>query len=1501
VKTIARWRRTSAPASERVPVVPARHRASLRLVPAEQVGPAEVGHQLDEICVHPSDSAHRAEARPAGDPARGESGCGPVDLLQQATNGPPQALPYLARLEARFGRPLRHIRAHSGPAARAALEALGADAATLGNEVVLADSRPDFATVAHEVTHALQTGGGPTGAESPEVAAPDSAAEREAGRVAHDVIALPGGDTASAGLSAPLGPGTIALQRAGLAPREEGGVALLERPPDPLAPGLPERAATEPQFEGEPRAAATRGARVLEHEPGRETVPDAGGTVESELQLPPPPEPGVAAEDVALREGVLAQAEAALGAARDVPDLMAAFALAPPTVKAGRQERLGQEITDLAQQESQHYEEELPEFHATLSGEAKLPEPLSVESPAAREVVLEETAPPPAPDPDIPETPAPGHFAANDNVTRLINMFFAGADPAGRAEQIGDSLRDVRTTDPEIPRTPGPPPAVPLEGESDPERLVDQTAEGIAGARAARDEAQAAVLTGPGPEQSQPVQLDQAYAVGVLEQPVVEPVKPAEGAQEYLDKALPAEVQVAFDQQQQRPMQESMVGAVEQAEQAAAERDQARLSEVESTEVQVAELSRGADEQQRDHVREARAAIQDERQATLDAQSDAVRQTETSVEERRDQDRGAIEDRVTADQGLIQERYQAAETDVDDEIRQGEREAEEEKRSAEREAEEQSWWDRAVNFVRRAFSALVAAINTIFDAVRSAVNGILDAAKSFAMELIDAAAAFIKDAIGAFGEFLKFAVDGLLGDVFPGLAAALNEKIDGAVAAAQALVDEVAEGLKAGVAALIDGLKAGLNRILDAFQAGLNLAISFVEAALTGDWSALLRKLLEAVLKVIGVEPERFYAFVGRAEETFRIILDDPLGFLSNLIEGFLGGVRLFAGNILTHLQAGIIAWLTGTLGSAGLNLPERFDLMGVLSLAQQILGLTWQRLRAKAVRLIGEQNVARLEHVVSYLETLIKEGWAGLWQRIQSELATLRDTVLQQIKSFLVERVIMAAITKVATLFNPVGAIVQLVLAAWNLFTFLRDQLQRIFQVVQAVIDAIGDIARGILDPAKAKVEQVLAGLLPLALDLLARLLGLGNVGTKVREIVESVQQTIDRAIDRLIERVMAAFRGEGATATGTSPPAGAAPGAPDGGVIEESFRIIGERHTIRAVITEGQASLLMASETFHGIVAQMTQLLANLRRIYTGPGGYFHGKAQAQQLEQEFARIEDEGVALVRALDRENDPTRERRLAQEGVVRLRKMFDGLGLPEAGQAGPGIAPSHGIANELGTFGRARWFEVYPLSEASLGRGEPAEDDIPGIGVLPGYHKGHLVARSLGGPGGPANVVPMSRDANLTNIGMRRIERDLYEALQRTRGNPEAAPPFIFKYRVTAVYNPSGELQNELEQRVQAAPGSEARLFGLAARESRISDEQLMHELRNPELDSTDGSLRASQAANVRSRLAWHFMAHTFSVDAQVVQQPERDDLRPTISASKPVTNHPRASLEWRG
>ena len=114
--------------------------------------------------------------------------------------------------------------------------------------------------------------------------------------------------------------------------------------------------------------------------------------------------------------------------------------------------------------------------------------------------------------------------------------------------------------------------------------------------------------------------------------------------------------------------------------------------------------------------------------------------------------------------------------------------------------------------------------------------------------------------------------------------------------------------------------------------------------------------------------------------EAIGAILSDPIGFLSNLIDGVKQGFDNFVKNIKTHIITGLIEWLTGSLGGVGITLPENiFSLPGIFDLALQIMGLTWDYFRSRAAKLLGEKVVSAMEYGFDLFLKIKNEGGDGL------------------------------------------------------------------------------------------------------------------------------------------------------------------------------------------------------------------------------------------------------------------------------------------------------------------------------------------------------------------------------------------------------------------------------------------------------------------------------------------------------------------------------------------
>jgi hypothetical protein len=677
---------------------------------------------------------------------------------------------------------------------------------------------------------------------------------------------------------------------------------------------------------------------------------------------------------------------------------------------------------------------------------------------------------------------------------------------------------------------PGAAPMTDLAGQADPVRTLGDHRDAMTAGAQALDGARAQIVAGPGAAQIQPTRLDDKLAVPAAQAAGPMPELPTvEGMTKLVQWNLPGNAQAAFDQAARPKMEGSLTQARAQVTRAETARDADRSKAVTDAQDRVAQAHADADQQQQAKVAESRVRITNQQADALVKHEAEVKKLDVAAGSQKTATITRINDRIAADQNKVDADFKDAQKRAADRKVQGEADAAKKKQDAQDQAANQSWWDQLVGAIGDAIQSIADEITRVLDDIATAIGQILEEVKTAACQLIDAARDFVCQALGEFGDWLKSQVDALIGAVFPELAAALDALIDQAVRDAQAAVTQIADDLEAGVTALCDGLAAAIDGVIAAFKAAVQAAATFAHALLTGDWAAVARMVLDGILTALGIDPAAFYALVGQAQDSLEKIVADPGAFVNHLVDAVKLGFQQFGDNFWTHLQAGLVEWLTGTLSGAGIAMPAALDLGGIFNLTCQVLGLTWPRLRLKVVDLIGEQNTERLEFVASYVEPLLTGGFAGLWEKIQQDLGNLWEMVVGGIRDWLVHNVVQQAVVKIATMWNPAGAIFQLIQTAWNAYQWLRENAQRIFGLVQAVVTSISSIVAGDISGAANFVEDSLARLVPVAISLLADLLGLGGIAEQIKTIIGEVQAEVDRAIDALIQRVMALFQGGG------------------------------------------------------------------------------------------------------------------------------------------------------------------------------------------------------------------------------------------------------------------------------------------------------------------------------------------------------------------------------------
>ena len=309
-----------------------------------------------------------------------------------------------------------------------------------------------------------------------------------------------------------------------------------------------------------------------------------------------------------------------------------------------------------------------------------------------------------------------------------------------------------------------------------------------------------------------------------------------------------------------------------------------------------------------------------------------------------------------------------------------------------------------------------------------------------------------------------------------------------------------------------------LGRIADIFlEPALRVARFALEAG-----KKVLEFVFEGAMMIAGPIGLQIIGIVRKAGDAFNKIVEDPIGFIHNLVSAVKLGFQQFGKNIWEHLKNGIIGWLVGALEGAGLKLPKVWDLRGVLDLVVQVLGVTYAKMRVKIVKVIGEEKVAKLERVFDFIRLVVTEGPAAAWQKIVETIGSLWDMVIGGIKSWAVTNIVTAAVTKLATMLNPAGAIIQAIIAIYNTVAFFVERIQQIVALVGAIVDSIANIAAGKLTQAANYVEQVMARTVPVLLGFLSRLIGLGDISGAIKNVVTAIQQKVDKAIDAVIAWVV-------------------------------------------------------------------------------------------------------------------------------------------------------------------------------------------------------------------------------------------------------------------------------------------------------------------------------------------------------------------------------------------
>ena len=1005
-------------------------------------------------------------------------------LLTLAKQTPSRSLPHMERLEERLDRTLAQIQVLFSTEITGILQELGLDSFIVENKIILPESKLGFEFLLERAQEVLET-------LSPQEPDPKSVSEFEAALKKAEPDAVKKTD-----------------------PSDEFQTEIATAN-DNLEPQIDD-ALTEPDLETQSRI--TESPVKLE-------------------ELPPPPEFGGNAPDLSAEiEQAAAENTASIAALEDAKtpeSYTAAFQTAPPGVKAEHQKGFADKINTLGTQEAAEYQETV--------------EPQSVEVRAdetpvksVTEIALESITPDPLetkpssglPSADIAPVEEGPEFTANDDLGASV----ANSKTEMSEKGVAAAISELVTFHPDLNSRVGPAPKIKLTEDADPERMGEQSSSARTQVLDRRDIAARAVAEGKGPEQVRPRDL-KSEAMAELTPPEFSLPQdaPLDSLDEFAAYELDAEAEAVFDQAHAAPMRDNLQEVQQKAADMARERDTQRETGIADAEAEQARLASGAEQQQSNIVHKAQEGIQESRRQTLQAQQDKVESFDKDIAEKGDAARSEIEARVETDNKTVETEYVAAESEAEKETKAAETKAEAEKEKAEKDASKQGWWDRTWDWVGKQLDKIGELIGAVFKALKEKLGKIIQVVKDKALAIIDKGAAFVKDTIEVFGEVLKAGVTLVVGTYYPELAKELNASIDRGVERVKQAVDDVATELKKKVELAAAVLTKVLNKVLDFIEGALTTLVKIASAVAKGDWSEVARLVIDPVLRMLNIKPEDFYEYMAKALQTLGVLVSDPIGFLSNLFGALVGGFERFGDAFKKHITAGILDWLTGSFGTT-LVMPEKFDFFGILDIARQLAGLSIETVKTVAEREFGPTAVEMIEGAIEYATILIDEGWGAFFTKIKEDLSGLASSIMSEIAEFLTTSLIKAGVIWIASLINPVGWLVKLVTMIWDFIMWLRDNLQRLKDIITTITNGMADIIYGRLDPAEKAIESTLARLIAPTIDLITRLIGVSGVPKAVKGIITKVHKKVEKAIRKLLRKVVGKFvkkkKGKGTTA---------------------------------------------------------------------------------------------------------------------------------------------------------------------------------------------------------------------------------------------------------------------------------------------------------------------------------------------------------------------------------
>lgn len=293
-------------------------------------------------------------------------------------------------------------------------------------------------------------------------------------------------------------------------------------------------------------------------------------------------------------------------------------------------------------------------------------------------------------------------------------------------------------------------------------------------------------------------------------------------------------------------------------------------------------------------------------------------------------------------------------------------------------------------------------------------------------------------------------------------------------------------------------------------------------------WIDRAIEFIETVGKTIFQLAELLFSILVRVAYLVWDIVKHPIRFFETLVSGLMQGIGSFIENIGTHLQEAFWTWISGATPAKNIRLSGASGIDSLFDLVVQILGLGPAELRAIVEKVLGKEFMEIVdkgtelgEKALEPVTILLTKGPLAFWGYIKDTVSDAIQSSFDRIRESVFNAFVEKALKWVAGFFIPGGGFVKIVHAIVKAFQFVAENLENIRHFFDSVFDSMEAAVQGNTEGVASKIITGLKIGVVMALDFLAKLLGLDKIVDSVQKIIQSLRRPIVNAIEWILKKV--------------------------------------------------------------------------------------------------------------------------------------------------------------------------------------------------------------------------------------------------------------------------------------------------------------------------------------------------------------------------------------------